>query len=355
MKKTNLLICALLLSIISVNAQWIENGDNQSNGNLSIGSTADNSYSKFTIKGPNQPTNSESKRDISFEFSYAGKSQIRAYRGDSWDTYLQFLTTPISGGNPTVKLHLNHDGKIGIGTTSPNSTLDVNGRIESGPVSIKGGIILAQKYSENDYLGNLSSNYSSGSIILGYGAAGMPNEGVSGQLVSTYDNFNGFRSALRVGPGTLEFLSSPSKLQTTVGEQINVVSRLFISNNGKVGLGTTNPDMKLTVKGNIHAEEVKIDLSVPAPDYVFKKDYNLRSIEDLEKFIKENSHLPEIPSAKDFEKNGVMLAKMNMDLLKKIEELTLYTIQQQKEIEELKTLNIKILELQEKLKELEKE
>ncbi|QXP60920.1 tail fiber protein [Olleya sp. HaHaR_3_96] len=129
---------------------------------------------------------------------------------------------------------------------------------------------------------------------------------------------------------------------------------------GDVGIGTTNPDMKLTVKGNIHAEEVKIDLNVPAPDYVFKNDYNLRSIEEVEKFIKENSHLPEIPSAKEFEQNGIMQAEMDMKLLKKIEELTLYTIQQQKEIqtlkEENKSLNLlatKFLELQKRLEMLE--
>ncbi|WP_062061377.1 hypothetical protein [Aquimarina longa] len=75
--------------------------------------------------------------------------------------------------------------------------------------------------------------------------------------------------------------------------------------------------MKLSVKGQIHAEEVKIDLSVPAPDYVFKKDYDLKSIEEVEKFILKNSHLPEIPSAKDFEQNGVFLAQMDMNLLKK--------------------------------------
>ena len=62
--------------------------------------------------------------------------------------------------------------------------------------------------------------------------------------------------------------------------------RLTISFNGNVGIGTTNPDMKLTVKGNIHAEEVKIDLNVPVPDYVFKKDYQLRTIEELENSLK---------------------------------------------------------------------
>ncbi|WP_340063196.1 hypothetical protein [Ascidiimonas aurantiaca] len=127
---------------------------------------------------------------------------------------------------------------------------------------------------------------------------------------------------------------------------------LIITDSGNIGIGTSNPDMKLTVKGNIHAEEVKIDLNVPAPDYVFKKDYKLRSIEALEKFIEENHHLPEIPSAKEFEQNGILQAKMDMDLLKKIEELTLYIIAQQKEIERLKSMEKRLTEV-EKLLELE--
>ncbi len=117
-----------------------------------------------------------------------------------------------------------------------------------------------------------------------------------------------------------------------------------ILDNGNVGIGTLNPDTKLTVKGNIHAQEVKIDLSVPAPDYVFRNDYNLKSLEEVEKFIDKNNHLPEIPSAKEFEQNGILQAEMDMNLLKKIEELTLYTIQQQKEIEELKSLVKELIE-----------
>ncbi|WP_103867614.1 tail fiber protein, partial [Aquimarina sp. I32.4] len=85
----------------------------------------------------------------------------------------------------------------------------------------------------------------------------------------------------------------------------NETEYMRIKSNGNVGIGTTSPDMKLTVNGNIHAKEVKIDLNIPAPDYVFKEDYKLRSIEEVANFIKENSHLPEIPSAKEFEQNGV--------------------------------------------------
>ncbi|MEM6517178.1 MAG: hypothetical protein AAF688_13410 [Bacteroidota bacterium] len=139
------------------------------------------------------------------------------------------------------------------------------------------------------------------------------------------------------------------------------ITRMSILNNGRVGIGTINPDMKLTVKGKIHAEEVKIDLNVPAPDYVFKEDYELKTLNEVEQFIEENNHLPEIPSAKEFEQNGVMQGAMDMNLLKKIEELTLYAIQQEKKIkklqqenEELKSLATRVSQLEELLVESKK-
>jgi hypothetical protein len=90
------------------------------------------------------------------------------------------------------------------------------------------------------------------------------------------------------------------------------------------------------------------------PDYVFANNYKLKSLKEVEEFIKQNSHLPEIPSAKEIKKNGLLLAEMNMSLLKKIEELTLYTIEQDKN---LKSQNNKIIELEkqnEKLLTIEK-
>jgi hypothetical protein len=100
-----------------------------------------------------------------------------------------------------------------------------------------------------------------------------------------------------------------------------------------VGVGTTSPDEKLTVKGKIHAQEVKVDmLGALVPDYVFANDYKLKSLQEVESYIKQNNHLPEIPSAQEIEKNGLMLAEMNMSLLKKMEEMTLYMIEQEKRL-----------------------
>src|SRR5690606_6101620 len=81
---------------------------------------------------------------------------------------------------------------------------------------------------------------------------------------------------------------------------------------GNVGIGTSNPDEKLTVKGVVHSEEVLIDLNVPGPDYVFEEDYKLATLDEVESFIKGNKHLPEVPSAKEMEENGVRVGEMNM-------------------------------------------
>ncbi|MDC8004469.1 tail fiber protein [Aureisphaera galaxeae] len=136
-----------------------------------------------------------------------------------------------------------------------------------------------------------------------------------------------------------------------IGVTSCTAQRMAFSNltekNGKIGIGTSNPDELLTVKGKIHTQEVIVDLKgAVAPDYVFESyyenaslrnpDYRLLSLTDLEKFIEENHHLPKVPSADEIETEGLALKEMNLLLLEKVEELTLYTLQQQKEIDALK-------------------
>ncbi|GGF73251.1 hypothetical protein [Wenyingzhuangia marina] len=115
--------------------------------------------------------------------------------------------------------------------------------------------------------------------------------------------------------------------------------RLRIHQNGNIGIRITDPKHELSVNGTIWSKEVKVSLS-DAADWVFDEDYKLKPLTEVENYIKQNRHLPEIPSAEEFKKNDLKVSEMTNKLLQKIEELTLYTIQQQKEILELnKRLN----------------
>ncbi|MCJ8212036.1 hypothetical protein MUY27_20130 [Mucilaginibacter sp. RS28] len=71
----------------------------------------------------------------------------------------------------------------------------------------------------------------------------------------------------------------------------------LVANNGNVGIGTTQPDQKLTVNGTIHASQVKVDTNIPTPDYVFNADYKLASLSKVQDYINRYHHLPEIPNA----------------------------------------------------------
>lgn len=115
-------------------------------------------------------------------------------------------------------------------------------------------------------------------------------------------------------------------------------TRMFIQNNGNVGIGTSNPGpYKLAVEGKIGAREIKVTLANPWADYVFDPSYQLRSLYDVEKFVQLNKHLPNIPSASEVkEAGGVELGNMNVKLLEKVEELTLYVIQLKKENDKIK-------------------
>jgi hypothetical protein len=112
--------------------------------------------------------------------------------------------------------------------------------------------------------------------------------------------------------------------------RLSIENRFIVAYNGNVGIGTDDPQAKLAVDGTVLAKEVKVKNDITVPDYVFEPDYDLPALEEIEAYVKEHKHLPEIPSAAVIEKEGLNLAEMNLLLLKKVEELTLYMIEKDK-------------------------
>ncbi len=210
-------------------------------------------------------------------------------------------------GNNTI---LNRDGgNVGIGINNPQAKLDVNGFVTT----------------------TITNSSINSTNRVGFNISELGNN----VFEMSYPR-NGF------GTAELKTIGSrPLTLGTDNTERIRINGTT-----GNVGIGTQNPDQKLTVKGKIHAEDVIVDMNVPA-DYVFEKyydnhssireDYSMMNLNELEVFVRENKHLPEIPSGNQMTQDGVTLGDFQMKLLQKIEELTLYAISQHKEIEQLKS------------------
>lgn len=169
-------------------------------------------------------------------------------------------------------------------------------------------------------------------------------------LTDANSSTNGFFNVFNLlGKAYLTLPKSSSQL--IVGDYIDFASnsKLIVRSgdsffDGNVGIGTeshidtndNNQEYKLSVDGRIRAHAVKVYTTWA--DYVFEKDYNLPTLEEVEQHIKDKGHLKDIPSAKEVEANGIDVGEMNKLLLQKIEELTLYTIEQQKQINELSVI-----------------
>lgn len=188
-------------------------------------------------------------------------------------------------------------------------------------------------------------------ILIGYDYGGK--YGVFSHLASSYNAGAGYTYTHKPASTVLAGydvnglgLVSSSDIRFNTGGDDDTKFRMIINSVGNVGIGTASPNQKLTVNGTIYGKEVKVDLSVPGPDYVFEKDYKLQSLSELEGYLSQNKHLPEVPSAKEMEANGINLSEMNMLLLKKVEELTLHLIEMKKENEKQNRMIQQLLDKQ---------
>ena len=223
--------------------------------------------------------------------------------------------------NENVLTIQDNTGNIGIGTTTPDFKLDINGSLRLGKDDKTGLNISKFTSALTDVPGSTSGILFKGPL---YSHVVFDVQG--------NDSDDGF------------YIRVPDKFQ--VNPTVNTTA-FVVKANGKVGIGTTSPKSKLAVDGEIRANEVKVLADISVPDYVFAPNYKLRTLKETQEYITTNRHLPEIPSASEIKKNGIDLGDMNMRLLEKIEELTLYTIDQQKQIEVLKQQNKEIERLKE--------
>lgn len=218
---------------------------------------------------------------------------------------LKFFTA----GSP--RMVLNEPGNLGIGTSNPISRLNIVGNDES----ITLGDYSASLNPKGIYFPgfrDILPNYFGASIeaVPEWACCNFPGSGYPG-IKNMGLNFN---------------------VHGNYGLADDKITALSIASSGNIGIGTTTPKEKLSVNGNIRAKEIKVEAG-NWPDYVFYKDYELLSLSELQNYIKENGHLPEMPSAIKAEQEGIELGEMNKKLLKKVEELTLYLLAKDHELE----------------------
>jgi hypothetical protein len=352
-----------------------------SNGNIGVGTTTPDKI--LTVKSITANTQIAKFADNA-KYIGLGRDEVAAFdlTGNLANLYL--------GGS---KFNILTNGNIGIATTTPDKILTVksttaNTQIAKFADDMRYIGIGRDEVAAFDLAGNPANLYLGGAgklTILTTGNIGLgttnPSEhfqvgdrfvfhdGASKYLGynTHFDGTNNVRlvndysSAIGFGGGDINFQTAAAGIP---GSIINATSKLIIKNTGEIGIGTNTPNKKLTVIGDasivssnanafeildansivnfrvkntgvVYAREINVQLTA-FPDYVFKKDYVLTPLLEVEKYIIKNNHLKGFEPAKEYESNGMAVGEIVILQQEKIEELTLYLIEQQKQIVELK-------------------
>lgn len=245
---------------------------------------------------------------LNYDDDFTGGTYLGRYFSLFHDGSLRVATN----GNQEV-FNLMGNGNLGLGTSQPVSKFHITG-------------------DEFITVGNYeASNGIKGISFTGF-RDNVPNYfGASIEAVPEWTCCGGYPGA---GYAGIKNVGLNFMVHNDIGLANSKLAAMSIKANGDIGIGTVSPREKLSVNGNIRAKEVKVE-STNWPDYVFEKNYQIASLKELEKYIKTNKHLPEMPSATEVESNGVELGDLVKKLLKNQEELTLHLIAQQKTIKAL--------------------
>lgn len=298
-------------------------------------------------------------------FSSASEGQIFGLGVNSSGS-LEFIADGVTTyGTSSTKMIINDaSGNIGIGTLNPTAKLQIDhGGSDNNPhinirstglqsrinwtTSVNAKKWIAQSYlnSATDAANYLRFEYNNGVttdsdvlVMNGLGNVGIGNTSPDVKLHVTGLESDGTVGTLKVTSGVQSMIIDGNEIDvTSTGLYLNNNTNLNVilaTGGGNVGIGTTTPNNKLDVLGTIRANEVIVETGWA--DYVFADDYQLNDLETVEAFIKENKHLPNVPAAKEINEKGAHVAELMTKMMEKIEELMLYTIRQQKEIDALK-------------------
>ncbi len=256
----------------------------------------------FTIEGETVGMRLQSEYS---NLDIGGENPIVGDVSSIWDNMIDYRGFHLFDRNEGIRRFsiLNESGFTGINTWQPQGRLDVNSGEEG--------------YTDALYVRAHASSPHQGGIMHHQQA-----EYAWQEVAQATDNDN--NSSLRFH---FTYRETPGEL---VKQNV-----LLLHSTGRVGIMNNSPQYELDVAGTIRACEVLVNLNGGWCDYVFDEKYKLTPIEEVEKFIKENRHLPDVPAEREVMEKGINVGEMDAILLKKIEELTLYVIDQNKKIKSL--------------------
>ncbi len=274
--------------------------------------------------------------DVSPLFSVEAINQISTIGNiENWSYHNNILYGIYQTGQSGHKNYLQNS--LGIGIENPTNQLDVNGTIgcigsNTGIAIQNGNVPFVFSYvasSGNFDVGIDPPPVDSMRYPLKIHSWGISVKSILESSTIKIKNFN-----LDTNAGTGSVLMS----RDLYGNGIWTRPDVFSITEDRVGIGEVNTfsDYRLAVNGKILCTELKVKLRSQWPDDVFSPDYKMPSIGALDNYVRKNRHLPDVPTAKEVEKDGINIGEMNAILLKKVEELTLYIIAMQKEVEQLK-------------------